>query len=124
MLFCLDYAVNQAANGTPLHRIHDDFWIWSKSQETMIQAWSAIMNFNSIMGLSLNEGKTGTVRILKGQSQQAPIDPVLPTGEIRWGFLVMNPITGRFTIDLTMVDVHIKQLQLQLKSKSSILAWI
>lgn len=136
ILFCLDYAVNQATNGTNLYRMHDDFWVWDKNHENVVKAWGAITKFADTMGVSLNNGKTGTVRILgqpgstpsdpfrtstsTSQAQEpAPIDPSLPAGEIRWGFLVMDPINGQFVIDQEMVESHVKELQVQLSSKST-----
>jgi hypothetical protein len=145
VLFCMDYAVNQATSGTQLYRMHDDFWLWSKDHEAIVKGWSAITTFTDIMGVSLNQGKTGTVRILHSptslpsidpsflsdsetipiRQDPAPIDPSLPKGEIRWGFLVMDPLSGRFVIDQDMVDSHITELQTQLQSKKdSIFSWI
>ncbi len=138
ILFCMDYAVNQAANGTNLYRMHDDFWVWDKNHETVVKAWAAITKFADTMGVSLNNGKTGTVRILsesqssypsdslgisnspsQEQKSPAPIDPSLPAGEIRWGFLVIEPVTGHFVIDQDMVTTHIQELQAQLSTKST-----
>lgn len=145
ILFCLDYAINQATNGAQLYRMHDDFWLWSKDHQTVVKGWQAITTFSDTMGVSLNRGKTGTVRILRDQTElstldpsllsdpsifdikqdSAPIDPVLPKGEIRWGFLVMDPRSGRFVIDQDMVDSHVEELKKQLKDKDkSIFAWI
>jgi hypothetical protein len=138
ILFCMDYAVNQATNGTNLYRMSDDFWVWDKNHETVVKAWTAITKFADTMGVSLNNGKTGTVRILsepqssypsdpfdvsnsssQEQKSPAPIDPSLPAGENRWGFLVMDPLTGQFVLDQDMVSNHVKELQTQLSTKSS-----
>jgi hypothetical protein len=149
ILFCMDYAVNQETNGAQLHRMHDDFWIWSSKHETVVRAWAAITGFADTMGVTLNKRKTGTVRILrdhdsagtinpsilnkeaatsqipKDQKFIAPIDPSLPVGEIRWGFLVMDPSSGRFIIDQDMVDKHVLELQRQLAEKNkSVFSWI
>jgi len=124
ILFCLDYAVNQHTNGAQLYRMHDDFWIWSSSHETVVKGWSAITTFADTMGVTLNRGKTGTVCITKEQ-KPFDIDPSLPVGEIRWGFLVMDPGSGRFVIDQDMVDTHIFELQRQLTEKDkSVFSWI
>jgi hypothetical protein len=104
--------------------MHDDFWIWSKSHQTVVQAWEAINDFADTMGVSLNEGKTGTVRIMRDRAQPGVIDPKLPKGEIRWGFLQLDPASGQFVIDQAMVDKHIEELQLQLQDKKSIFSWI
>ncbi len=136
ILFCLDYAVNQAIKGgAQLYRMHDDFWLWSHDQEVVVKGWGAVTSFIDTMGLSLNQKKMGSVRILssnlsKGVEQTpfqllADLHPGLPEGEIRWGFLVLNPVTGKFQIDQEIVDTHISSLSTQLKSKeSSLFAWI
>ena len=104
--------------------MHDDFWIWSPSHQTVVKAWAAINDFADTMGVSLNEGKTGAVRIMGDKNKPGVLDPTLPDGEIRWGFLQLDPISGRFVIDQTMVDKHIEELQLQLQDKKSIFSWI
>jgi hypothetical protein len=126
ILFCLDYSVNQNADGLQLFRMHDDFWIWSPSHEKVVSAWKAVVEFRDIMGVSLNEGKTGTVRVRGGDHEiAASIDPSLPKGDIRWGFLMLDPITGQFVIDLEMVDEHIEDLKNQLhEKKGSVFSWI
>lgn len=125
ILFCLDYAVNQQTNGAQLYRMHDDFWIWSPSHTIVVSAWSAITKFSDVMGVTLNAGKTGTIRIRRDQTLPAPIHESLPRGDIRWGFLYMDGLTGRFIIDQDMVDKHVLELQRQLESKNkSVFSWV
>lgn len=124
VLFCMDYAVNQHANGAQLYRMHDDFWVWSSSHETVVKAWEAINVFADTMGVSLNEGKTGCVRIMGDTNEPGVVEPALPDGEIRWGFLELDPKSGHFVIDQGMVDKHIEELQLQLQDKKSLFSWI
>ncbi|KAF4624268.1 hypothetical protein G7Y89_g13905 [Cudoniella acicularis] len=125
VLFCLDYSVNQNTGGAQLYRMHDDFWVWSPSHDTVVKAWKAITDFKNIMGVSLNEAKTGTVRILEDRKSKAPIHPTLPSGDIRWGFLKLDPTSGRFVIDEEMVDEHIDDLRIQLEEKkTSLFSWI
>ncbi|TGO59511.1 hypothetical protein BOTNAR_0161g00220 [Botryotinia narcissicola] len=123
ILFCLDYAVNQSTDGVQLYRMHDDFWIWSPSHQSVVKAWKSILQFSEIMRVTLNKGKTGSVRITSSGSKQ-PIDPSLPVGDIRWGFLKLEPTTGHFTIDQPMVDQHVSELQSQLRDKKSVFSWI
>ncbi|APA14829.1 hypothetical protein SS1G_06869 [Sclerotinia sclerotiorum 1980 UF-70] len=123
ILFCLDYTVNQSTDGAQLYRMHDDFWIWSPSQQTVVEGWRSILKFSEIMGVTLNKGKTGSVRIASSETNK-PIDPSLPTGDIRWGFLKLDPTTGHFTIDQSMVDEHVLELQSQLGDKKSVFSWI
>jgi hypothetical protein len=77
------------------------------------------------MGVSLNERKSGSERILRDKEELPTIDPALPDGEIRWGFLSLDPESGRFVIDQSLVDVHIEELQRQLQDKAkSIFSWV
>ena len=126
ILFCLDFSVNQNTEGAQLHRMYDDFWIWSSDQQTCVKAWSAIRKFTATMGVSLDEGKCGTVRVVnQDRDQSTGVDPSLPKGEIRWGFLYLNPLSGRFEIDQSLVESHIDELQHQLGDKTkSIFSWV
>ena len=124
VLFVLDYTVNQNTNGAQLYRMHDDFWLWSSSQDTVVKGWESVTAFTDIMGVTLNVGKTGTVRIRRNQTMATDIHPSLPEGEIRWGFLILDPATGHFIIDQHMVDKHIDELQRQLQDKKSVFSWI
>ena len=47
----------------------------------------------------------------------AEIDDRLPEGEIRWGFLQLDPKSGQFKIDQNMVDGHVEELRTQLQGK-------
>ncbi|KAE8554389.1 hypothetical protein EYB25_002928 [Talaromyces marneffei] len=158
ILFCMDYAVNQHADGAFLYRLHDDFWFWGE-EKTCQKAWRAMTDFTAVTGLEFNEEKTGTARIGRiinshGQQQRQrheedssssdeesqeeeeedsesdaetfmddSFDP-LPQGDIRWGFLRLDPEQGRFLIDQEQVDTHIKELQHQLSACKSIFAWV
>jgi hypothetical protein len=126
--FCLDYAVNQCTEGAQLYRMHDDMWLWSPQHATVVKGWEAIVKFSDTMGVTLNEGKTGTVRITrndKGSTKPGIPDTSLPSGEIRWGFLYLDPATGRFVIDQSMVEHHVDELQKQLQEKNkSVFSWI
>lgn len=123
-LFCLDFAINQRTNGFLLHRIYDDFWFWSAEHKTSVQAWHVVEQFTKVMGVSLNSNKTGSVRISGDTDMSMSVAP-LPEGEIRWGFLYLDPRTGRFEIDQSMIESHISELDQQLRSKDkSIFSWI
>ncbi|KAL2018034.1 hypothetical protein VTK56DRAFT_1350 [Thermocarpiscus australiensis] len=126
MLFCLDYAVNQKAAGTRLYRLHDDMWLWGSS-ETCASAWNVITDFTDIMGLEINQDKTGCVRIVKGKTAPAAnvrAGGVLPSGDVTWGFLKLDPTTGRFVINQQEVDKHIEELRLQLSACRSTLDYV
>jgi hypothetical protein len=122
LLFCLDYAVNQHASGAFLYRIHDDLWVWGQ-EDTCVESWDAMKQFAKVMGIALDNEKTGTVQISRDKTNPE-LPSKLPKGEIRWGMLQLDPITGKFVIDQKLVDAHIKELKRQLSECKSILAWV
>jgi hypothetical protein len=126
ILFCMDFSVNQNTEGGQLYRMQGDFWFWSPDHHKCVKAWSTITRFAEIAGVTLNGGKSGTVRIMhQKDAANVDIDKSLPKGEIRWGFLRLNPASGRFEIDQTMVDSHIDELQHQLEDKTRcIFSWV
>jgi hypothetical protein len=127
-LFCLDFSVARATDGAFLHRIYDSFWFWSPDHAKCVKAWNTVTAFAGIMGVSLSETASGTVRISRnsGSSHQlVRCHPSLPLGDIRWGFLYLDSASGRFQIDQTLIDTHIKDLRRQLQSKGgSVFSWI
>ncbi|KAF2501164.1 hypothetical protein BU16DRAFT_500064 [Lophium mytilinum] len=122
-LFCLDYAINQMVGGAPLYRMYDDFWFWSPNHEKCVKAWQTVSDFTKVIGASLKKAKSGAVRVGR-DSQELAIDERLPKGTIRWGFLYLNPQSGRFEIDQKIIESHIEELQTQLQSQKSIFGWI
>ncbi|KAJ5950492.1 uncharacterized protein N7479_008905 [Penicillium vulpinum] len=121
VLFCMDYAVNQATEGAFLYRLHDDFWFWG-TEKSCVKAWQAMEQFTEVMGLKFNEEKTGSVQM--GPNTTLKESTLLPTGEIRWGFLVLDAKKERFIIDQAQVDQHIEELSRQLSSCESVFAWV
>lgn len=118
VLFCMDYAVNQRADGLFLYRIHDDFWWWSHDPSPCVKAWKEMNTFARLVGLKFNAEKTGSVTI------NQPRHPDLPPGAINWGLLTFSQ-TGKFEINQSKVDVHIEELKFQLKScEHSVFAWV
>ena len=120
VLFCLDFSVNQAT-GTNLYRFHDDLWFWGQ-EEMAVTAWKTIEQFNEVMGLSLNQGKTGSIKI-SGKIESSTISEELPKGSIHWGFLRLNSC-GVWEVDEKEIDEHIEELRRQLSACKSVLAWI
>jgi hypothetical protein len=117
-LFCMDYAVNQRADGLFLYRIHDDFWLWNRDSELCVKAWQEMGTFTRLFGLEFNYEKTGSMSV--GQ----PLHPDLPKGSIKWGFFKLEE-SGQFVIDQSSVDAHIEELQRQLKAcEHSVFAWV
>ncbi|EAT85734.2 hypothetical protein SNOG_07083 [Parastagonospora nodorum SN15] len=101
VLFCLDFSINQATDGALSHRLYDDIWFWNRDYDKWRQASAS------------HTSKTLT------------IDERLPEDQIRWGFLYLDPSTGRFEIDQKMVDSHVEELRTQLQGKSkSVIDWI
>lgn len=128
VLFCLDFAVNQATEAN-LYRFHDDLWFWGPDEKTL-EAWRIIQDFAVVMGLHLNKEKTASARIIRSagsfdttQTGQALSGDLLPNGQIRWGFLILDT-NGQWIIDDAQVDKHIAELRLQLSACKSVLGWV
>ncbi|KAI6884673.1 hypothetical protein KC363_g3534 [Hortaea werneckii] len=131
VLFCLDFIINQNADGEILWRHNDDFWFWSASEEKCVRAWTAINDFLRTVGLDFDETRSGAAHMQQDRGKQslvikkAPLHEKLPQGQIRWGMLYLNSESGRFEIDQKMVDTHIGELRRQLADKGdSIFAWV
>lgn len=123
VLFCLDFAVNKRTQGANIHRFHDDLWFWGQ-ESTTIQAWNAMQEFSRIMGMQLNEDKTGSALIVADKSNSRALPDALPKGPIKWGFLNLDASSGRWVIDRTQVDEHIEELRRQLGACQSVMAWV
>jgi hypothetical protein len=114
LLFVMDYAVNQRADGLFLYRIHDDLWLWDPNTDRVRKGWQEMEVFAKLAGLTFNKEKTGSVTI-----GDASVDG-LPTGNIRWGFLQLDAKAARFVVDNAMIDKHIAELRRQLGSAESV----
>jgi hypothetical protein len=123
VLFCLDFAVNKRTRGANIHRFHDDLWFWGQ-EETCIQAWKAMQEFANVMGMALNEDKTGAALIVADKAKSRSLHVDLPEGKVKWGFLVLDAEAGRWVIDRTQVDEHIEELRRQLGACGSVFAWV
>ncbi|KAG5292975.1 RT-like superfamily domain-containing protein [Histoplasma ohiense] len=151
LLFCMDYSVSKSADGAFLYRLHDDFWFWGQ-EKLCVRAWGAMTEFSKVMGIEFNEEKTGTARLIgknplsshqeTSSSESEGVDEggvdnmsitssgsdinnnALPTGDVRWGFLKLDEEEGRFIIDQSKVDEHVKELKHQLDACRSIFSWI
>ncbi|KAH8203852.1 hypothetical protein TruAng_002029 [Truncatella angustata] len=116
-LFCLDFSINQLANGALSYRLYDDIWFWNPDHKVSVKTWDAIQQFAAVTGTSLNLPKTGTVRISGDPDVVLEVDKSLPEGSISWGFLRLSPENGRFEINQPMVEKHIGELRKQLQAK-------
>jgi hypothetical protein len=121
VLFCLDFSFNQLTDGARLYRLHDDIWFWS-DEKTCVKGWKVMTDFTELMGLDLNEDKTGSVKINRKDALDTGAG--LPKGTVRWGFLQLDSATGRFLIDQKVVDEHIDELDRQLGACKSVFDWI
>lgn len=54
VLFCLDFAVNQATGGPDLHRLGDDIWFWNQDHDTCTNAWESIVKFVDLTGVKVS----------------------------------------------------------------------
>lgn len=120
-LFCLDFAFNQITDGARLYRLYDDFWFWGDEQ-SCVEGWKVVSDFTKLTGLEINEDKTGSVTI--GGSTWKIVNKGLPSGDVKWGFLKLDSVTGKFVIDPESVDQHIEHLRGQLASCESVFEWI
>lgn len=120
VLFMMDFAVNQRANGLYLYRMHDDLWLWDADATKVADGWDEMNKFAALVGLTFNKPKTGSAYV--GPTHAATSR--LPPGDIRWGFLKFETEKGRFVIDQKDVDVHIKEMKRQLDSTKSIFGWV
>lgn len=124
LLFCVDFAVNQKANGTRLYRLHDDMWLWGNT-EACVKGWEVLGECASVLGLDFNFEKTGSALIVGVKTDSdSDLTAGLPKGNVSWGFLKLDRNTGRFVIDQGEVDKHIGELRVQLDACKTVLNWI
>ncbi|KAJ3174687.1 hypothetical protein HDU87_006936 [Geranomyces variabilis] len=124
VLFCLDFAVNEATHGKPMYRLHDDIFFWGTPAEAT-SAWTTLTTLSEVLGISVNEEKTGAGRLsaLHATHSAQSISESLPSGDLRWGLLSLRT-DGKFAIDQSRVDEHIVEMQRQLAGRRSVLDWI
>ncbi|KAK7061363.1 hypothetical protein R3P38DRAFT_3302564 [Favolaschia claudopus] len=115
VLFGLDFAVNQSADGLFLYRIHDDLWWCNSDSNKCLSAWVEVKKVRHSLYLLF---KTGAACV------GAKLSPQLPSGEIRWGFLRFEANKSRFVIDQAEVDKHIAELRRQVAATKSIFGFI
>ena len=123
VLFFMDLAVAQNG-GMNLYRFHDDLWL-AGSPKACASAWKTMEDFATVMGLEFNKHKTGSVYLTDGKhSKSVDIMKALPDGPVAMNFLILDPESGKWIINTAHVQEHITQLQKQLNSSKSVLAWI
>ncbi|RDL34361.1 uncharacterized protein BP5553_07489 [Venustampulla echinocandica] len=97
----------------------------SSAVDSYLKAFCRVMTeFANLMGLKFNKEKTGSVKITRKGEKLDKVAAGLPKGDVRWGLLKLDLVTGRFVIDQDSVDEHIEELQLQLRACKSVIEWI
>ncbi|KDR74024.1 hypothetical protein GALMADRAFT_141768 [Galerina marginata CBS 339.88] len=120
VIFMMDFAVNQRANGLFLHRMHDDLWLWDADAKKVAAGWEEMKKYTELVGLKINQKKTGSSYVGPRPEDAAG----LPRGDIRWGFLKFDPEESRFVIDQADIDHHIVEMRRQLASTKSVFGWV
>lgn len=124
LLFCVDFAVKQKADGARLYRLHDDMWLWGNT-EACVKGWEVLGDCASVLGLDFNFEKTGSAQILGLEGKlDSDLATGLPKGDVTWGFLKLDGRTGRFVIHQSEVDKHIEELRVQLDACKTVFNWI
>ncbi|KAF8811893.1 hypothetical protein BYT27DRAFT_7221290 [Phlegmacium glaucopus] len=121
LLFIMDFAVNQRADGLYLYRMHDDLWLWDADVNKCATGWEEMNKYAGLVGLEFNEEKTGSAYVGSDVGEKPSR---LPDGDIRWGFLKFDPSQTRFVIDQKDVNLHIAELRRQLAATKSVFGWI
>ncbi|KAF6802200.1 hypothetical protein CSOJ01_11741 [Colletotrichum sojae] len=123
VLFIMDFAVNRETC-LLLYRLHDDLWMTGRHEDTT-KAWATMQRCAKVMGLELNEHKTGSVYLINDEACRDPaITAALPPGPFKIGHLGLDPASGKWVIDQERVAEHVAQLRKQLAECRSVLEWI
>ncbi|PPQ76753.1 hypothetical protein CVT26_000142 [Gymnopilus dilepis] len=120
VIFIMDLAVNQRANGLFLHRMHDDLWLWDSDVKKVSAGWSEMNKYATLVGIKFNEKKTGSAYV----GPQAEDATGLPKGFIHWGFLEFDPKVSRFVINKYDIDLHVMEMRRQLDKTRSVFGWV
>jgi hypothetical protein len=118
VLFGMDFAVNQRANGMFLYRIHDDIWFWDANPTTCVAAWKEMNAYSQLVGLKFKLSASGSACI------GGNLAPELPAGDVRWQLLLLDSTQGRFVIDQVEVSRHIEEMRRQLTTTQSVFGFV
>ncbi|TGJ79462.1 hypothetical protein E0Z10_g9311 [Xylaria hypoxylon] len=123
ILFIMDLAVNKRT-GMLLYRLHDDLFLCGKPSRCA-RAWEVMGEFATIMGVSFNESKTGSVYLTNPEkSRDTETEAILPKGVVRIGHLLLDQDSAEWVIDQDQIGEHIAQLGKQLAACNNILDWV
>ena len=120
VLFVFDAAVNQKA-GMNLYRLHDDLWLCGDPGKCAT-AWKEMQTVCDIFGLEFNLKKTGSVYITSNPDPE--LSSIFPKGDVTFDLLILDPKTGTWVINQSLVEAHVRQLKLQLDKCPSIISWV
>ncbi|KXS15622.1 hypothetical protein M427DRAFT_56692 [Gonapodya prolifera JEL478] len=112
VLFGLDVAVLRATKGAVhLARQHDDIYLWARSDDEALKAWTALTEYLRRCGLEVNSEKSGAVGVPGVRADQQPALPsALPIGPVRWGGLTLQE-SGEWHLDETVIAAELDGLE-------------
>lgn len=116
VLFAMELAVSEAADGLFLYRIGNKFWFGDADPNKCVAAWEAIERFTSMVGLNVINAGSACV----GDDT----DSHLPQGAVPFGFLKFDSSLGRFAINQQIVADQTAEMRRQLAETKSILGWV
>eukprot|EP01117_Protostelium_nocturnum_P014261 TRINITY_DN5419_c0_g1_i4.p1 TRINITY_DN5419_c0_g1~~TRINITY_DN5419_c0_g1_i4.p1 ORF type:complete len:865 (+),score=266.24 TRINITY_DN5419_c0_g1_i4:186-2780(+) len=140
-----NFSTNELSIG--YSRTMDDCYLWSTDPKLMAEAYSAFKNVLACFGMKVNEEKSGHCDInfkldnhptittfanrsesfkkLNGGLKSKIIDPKsiksLPKGEVKWGFLKLDPNDGAWIVDKEMVAKFKETMVRKVKAGSSLM---
>jgi hypothetical protein len=81
------------------------------------------------MGLRLNKDKTGSACAVDESNPRYVASDNhalsrLPSGRVKWGFLLFDPMEWKWTVDKGAIKDHMKELRFQLKSRHAVMAYV
>ncbi|KAK9708845.1 hypothetical protein K7432_009384 [Basidiobolus ranarum] len=148
ILFGLDLYIVRST-GIFLYRIHDDLWFWDSDGSKVELAWSNMKKFSDIMGLKLNQEKSGSVTVFSAEKlkniatsnileNELPSNkkdlktdapPIyygqgsLPQDTVKWGLIVLHS-DGAFHIDHPSMEKFIAEMENRLSAANSVVEWV
>ncbi|XP_021956016.1 uncharacterized protein LOC110852291 isoform X2 [Folsomia candida] len=144
LLFLLDFLVNRKCDGLRIYRISDELWFWHHSAPTITSAWTTILTFGEMIGLKVNEARSGSVSVFSGEQFVEKFGPIetsttdtptaslpkmvagpapLPQKSIHWGYLQLGS-NGVWHIDTAAVAKFLTEMKTLLDKADCVLEWI
>ncbi|CAF0820848.1 unnamed protein product [Adineta ricciae] len=109
------------------YRLHDDFWFFHHDTPKIDQAWTLMTEYAQMTGLKFNAEKCGSVQIqpanADNQAVQVLKSSVLPSKEVKWGFLNLQP-SGRFTVNRDALVPYLDEMKDRLAKAPTVLEWV